>query len=67
MKSLDEINKLIARYGFEPFTKEEIREYKMSLSKIMPEEKESFRRLWQRITEMEATDREIGCLSMEES
>jgi hypothetical protein len=63
---LDEINRVVARYGMESFTEEEIREYETELlaEANLPENRtaneESFRRLWQRITEMEAADQKAG-------
>jgi hypothetical protein len=56
---LDEINRVIASYGMNPFTEEKIREYETewlaeaNLPENRAADEESFRCLWQRITEME--------------
>lgn len=53
---LDEVNEIIVRYGLKPLTYDDIMEYEMTIPQNMPDARESFRRLWQRITEMEARD-----------
>jgi hypothetical protein len=52
--SLDEVNRIIAKYGLEPVTYDEIMEYAMNIPGNTHEDEESFRRLCQRIAEEES-------------
>jgi hypothetical protein len=52
---LDIINRVLAKYGVEPLTEDEITRAKSQLPPSDPQTlRESFEKLWQTITEMEA-------------
>lgn len=55
MKHLEEINRVLARYGIEPITEEYILEVRASLSEITDDTYRSLERVWAKIREREST------------